>query len=128
MGRVAVVSAILLLAAPGVRAVGARSFKSGPVQITADGAAVWVANADQDTVTRYDVAGSAATEMPLPAGQKHLPRGLSVTEDGAEVWVACHDSDQLLVLDGADGSVLASIPLGWGSGPYSVALSRDQRT
>lgn len=107
-------------------ATGARLFKSGPVQVTADGRHAWIANADQDTVTRFDTVARAITEYPLPAGAKHLPRGLSVSEDGREVWVACHDSDQVLVLDGASGSVLASIPTGWGSGPYSVALSRDQ--
>jgi DNA-binding beta-propeller fold protein YncE len=117
---------LLALAPPAARAAGARLFKSGPVQVTADGRFVWVANADQDSVTRVDATTLATQEFPLPAGTRHLPRGLSVSEDGSEVWVACHDSDQVLVLSGADGSVLAAIPTGWGSGPYSVALSRDQ--
>src|SRR5689334_17555468 len=113
MGRVAAI--VLLVVSPAAWGAGARSFKSGPVQVTADGAFVWVANADQDSVTRVEVATSAITEIPLPAGRRHFPRGLSVKEDGSEVWVACHDSDQVLVLDGASGSVLAAIPLGWGS-------------
>src|SRR5207249_578555 len=62
--------------------------------------------------------------LPPAAGTLHAPHGLSVMEDGSEVWVACHDSDRVFVLSGASGSVLAEIPLPWGSGPYSVALSR----
>ena len=96
------------------------------MQVTADGRWVWIANADQDSVTRVDATTLAAQEFPLPAGTRHVPRGLSVAEDGSTVWVACHDSDRVLVLSGADGSLLATIPTGWGSGPYSVALSRDQ--
>jgi DNA-binding beta-propeller fold protein YncE len=111
-------------------AAGARSFKSGPIQITADGSTVWVVNPDHDSVSRLDTATDAVVEIPLPqpAGPpvRHNPLGLSVTEDGAEVWVACHDSDRVYVLRGSDGAVLARIDLPWGSGPHSVALSRDQ--
>jgi DNA-binding beta-propeller fold protein YncE len=106
---------------------GARLYKSGPIQITADGRWVWVANQDNDSVSRIDTNSEAVTEFLLPAGSSHSPRGLSVAEDGSEVWVACHDSDRLFVLKGDDGSVLAQVDLPWGSGPYSVALSRDQR-
>src|SRR6185436_4961680 len=109
----------------------ARSFKSGPIQITADGSAVWVVNPDHDSVSRILTSTETVTEFPLPqpAGgplDRHAPRGLSVKEDGSEVWVACHDSDRVYVLRGSDGAVLARIDLPWGSGPYSVALSRNQ--
>src|SRR5258706_7642135 len=111
-------------------AAGARSFKSGPIQITADGSAVWVVNPDHDSVSRLDTASGAVLEVPLPqpAGppMRHNPLGLSVMENGAEVWIACHDSDRVYVLRGSDGAVLARIDLPWGSGPHSVALSRDQ--
>src|SRR5258705_1658164 len=111
-------------------AAGARSFKSGPIQITADGSTVWVVNPDHDSVSRLDTTTDAVVEIPLPqpAGPlvRHNPLGLSVTEDGAEVWVACHDSDRVYVLRGSDGAVLARIGLPCGSGPHSVALSRDQ--
>jgi len=120
---------LLLFSATGkVRAAGARLFKSGPIQITADGRWVWCANADNDSVTRIDTTTDAATEFVLPEpARKDSPRGLSVKEDGSEVWVACHDSDRVYVL-ATDGSTLAQIDLPWGSGPYSVALSRDQKT
>jgi DNA-binding beta-propeller fold protein YncE len=107
---------------------GARLFKSGPIQITADGSRVWCVNPDNDSVTRLDCATEVATEFPLPSiTGKHAPRGLSLKEDGSEVWVACHDSDRVYVLSGADGSVLAQIDLPWGTGPFSIALAPDQQ-
>jgi len=111
-------------------AAGARSFKSGPIQITADGSTVWVVNPDHDSVSRIDTATDTVVEFPLPQPggppMRHNPSGLSVMEDGSEVWVACHDSDRIYVLRGPDGAVLARIDLPWGSGAYGVALSRDQ--
>ena len=108
---------------------GARLFKSGPVQITADGRWVWVANEDNDSVSRLDTSDDSIEEYVLPAlphGQR--PRGLALLEDGSEVWVACHDSDYVYVLRGTDGDLLARIDLPWGSGPFSAAISRDQAT
>ena len=103
---------------------GARSFKSGPLQVTADGTKLWVANMHADTVSRIDTATGAATSIPLPTVTgRHSPRGVSISEDGAHVWVANHDSDMIYVLDGSDGSILRSIQMPWGSGPVSVALS-----
>ncbi|HXJ55184.1 MAG TPA: cytochrome c peroxidase [Verrucomicrobiae bacterium] len=108
---------------------GARLFKSGPIQITADGTHVWCVNPDNDSVTRLDTASEQASEFLLPSTSgRHVPRGLSLKEDGSEVWVTCHDSDRVYVLDGADGSILARIDLPWGSGPFSIALSPDQQT
>src|SRR5436190_9838474 len=127
---VAAFAAGLSLAPSAAHAAGARSFKSGPIQITADGSRVWVVNPDHDSVSRLDTATDAVVEFPLPQPGgtpiRHAPSGVAVTEDGAEVWVACHDSDRVYVLRGSDGAVLARLDLPWGSGPYGVALSRDQ--
>lgn len=91
------------------RAAGARLYKSGPIQITADGKWVWVANTDNDSVTRIETATDAVLELRLPdTTSKHSPRGLSLREDGSEVWVACHDSDRVYVL-GSDGRELAAV-------------------
>ncbi len=105
-------------------ASSARLYKSGPIQITADGAVVWTVNPDHDSVSRLDTATELVTEVPLPdPGDRHRPLGLAVSDDGAEVWVACHDSDRVYVLRGSDGAQLARIELPWGTGPYSVALA-----
>ena len=122
---VALFSLAISVAAADLR--GARLFKSGPIQITADGAHLWCVNSDNDSMTRIDTANGLATEFLLPGtAAKQLPRGLSVREDGAEVWVACHDSDRVYVFD-SNGNLLAQIDLPWGSGPFSIALSPDQQ-
>jgi len=89
-------------------AAGARSFKSGPIQITADGRDVWLVNPDNDSVSHLDTATSLVTEYSLPAALSHAPHGLSVREDGTEVWVACHDSDRVYVLAGRGGAAASS--------------------
>ncbi len=111
------------LAAP-AGAAGARLYKSGPIQITDDGANLWLVNPDNDSVTRILTATEAVLEVALPDPEaSHSPRGLAVLGDGSEVWVACHDSDRIYVLDGASGAELARIDLPWGTGPYSVVLA-----
>ena len=111
----------VITTAPSAVADGARHYKSGPIQITADGAAVWVANRDHDSVSRITTATDAVAEFPLP-GTCRKPLGIAVMDDGSEIWVTCHDTDRVIVLDGA-GSVLGQIPLPWGTGPWSVVLS-----
>ena len=106
---------------------GARLFKSGPIQITADGQFVWTVNPDNDSISRLQTSNETATEFTLPAGSKHAPKGLSLTENGSEIWVAAHDSDKIFIF-GSNGSLLKTIDLPWGSGPYSVAISPDQET
>ncbi|MFN7975370.1 MAG: putative Ig domain-containing protein [Acidobacteriota bacterium] len=118
----------LLVAASSIAAPGARSFKSGPIQTSADGRWVWVCNPDNDSVARIDTANDSVVEYALPGPGPHAPHGVSVKEDGSEAWVACRDSDKVFVLRGSDGAVLASIDLPWGSGPYGIAISRDQKS
>ncbi|MCH9647319.1 MAG: hypothetical protein K0U98_03710 [Deltaproteobacteria bacterium] len=115
---------VCCLVTPPSWADGARLYKSSPIQITADGSEVWVAQQDNDSVARITTATDVVLEIPLPdSGQSHSPRGLSVTDDGSEVWVACHDSDRVYVLSGVDGTELARIDLPWGTGPYSIVLA-----
>ena len=103
------------LPAPVLHAQGARHFKTGPIQITADGQWVWVANHDNNSVSRIHTTTQAVAEFVLPnIGMSHSPRGLAVTEDGSEVWVACHDSDRVLVLT-SDGAVIEAFPLPHGT-------------
>src|SRR5262245_32483070 len=102
--------ALLLLAFGRLTALlhgaGARLLESGPIQVTADGGWVWVANRDNDSVSRLDTTNEIVTEFVLPdPGTPDSPRGLSVKEAGSEIWVACHDSDRIYVL-GADGAMV----------------------
>jgi DNA-binding beta-propeller fold protein YncE len=130
--RAVVVAAALLASfCPGLAAAdlrGARLFKSGPIQISANGSHLWCVNPDNDSVTRIELPAETVTEFPLPpVPGRHFPRGLSVKEDGSEVWVTAHDSDRVYVLDAA-GAVLVQVDLPWGSGPFSIALSPNQQT
>ena len=99
---------------------GARSFKSGPIQVTADGGTIWTANTDNDSVSRLRAADRTVAEFQIPAPAE--PTTLSVTGDGREVWVACRASDCVHVLSGGSGAVLATIDLPWGSAPFGIAL------
>lgn len=104
--------------------VGDRAFKSGPIQVTADGRWVWAVNAHSPMVYRIDTRDQSVASFLLPSPATDSPRGLSVLEDGSEVWVASQDPDRVFVLDGASGVIKSTVELPWGSGPYSVALSR----
>ncbi|MEO8083101.1 MAG: Ig-like domain-containing protein, partial [Ardenticatenales bacterium] len=105
-------------------AVGDRGFKSGPIQITADGRWVWVVNEHSPVVYRIDTADQSVASFPLPSPFSDSPHGVSVMEDGSEAWVASQDPDRVFVLDGGTGALKATVEMPWGSGPYSVALSR----
>ena len=81
-------AAIVALAATAqpALAAGARSFKSGPIQITGDGAFVWVVNPDHDSVSRIATATDAVSEFPLPPSgsppQHHAPFALEQVLQG----------------------------------------------
>lgn len=109
---------------PVAPAQGPRLFKSGPLQITADGRWLWVADAHSNSVSRidtetYDVRTFRTSDAP---GGDNL-KGLSVMENGSEVWATAHDTDKVFVLDGASGALKAALQLPWGCGPYGIALS-----
>jgi len=114
------VATVLFLVASGdVAARGARSFKSGTIQVTASGEAVWTANGASGSLTR--LGGSGTSELAL-AGCK--PSSLSVSEDGATAWATCPEQDAIVSVSssGAEG---CRIELPWGSSPEGIALSPD---
>lgn len=120
-------SLVVLVLGPGARVdavAGAHLYKSGPIQITADGKFVWLVNPDHDSVSRIDTKTRKAEQFFLPdIAEPHNPQGLAVSPDGSEVWVAAHDSDRVYVLDGEDGTVLKEFKLRHGGGPISIAIS-----
>ena len=61
--------AVTTLLVPGfVEASGARLFKSGPIQVSADGRWVWVVNPDNDSVSRIDTRDDSVNEFALAPG------------------------------------------------------------
>lgn len=106
------------------QAAGAFLQKSGPIQITADGAYVWLVNPDHDSVSRLRTSDNDVTVVPLPpTGGPQNPRGLAIHPQNAAVWVAAMDSDRVYVLDGGTGAVQSVINLPYGSAPVSVAFN-----
>ena len=53
---------VMLLAPQLLQGAGARLYKSGPIQITADGRWVWMVNQDNDSVSRIDTTSDAVNE------------------------------------------------------------------
>ena len=64
-GRTLMLAALLLFPQL-LFGAGARLFKSGPVQVTADGSFVWVSNQDNDSVSRITTADDSVLELILP--------------------------------------------------------------
>ena len=127
----ALVAVVLALSSgPELRAEGAILYKGGPIQVTEDGATVWVVNPDHDAVSAIDTATGSVSyhELPAASAGAHRPRGLGVVPDGDEVWVACHDSGMVIVLDATDGAVIEELELHPGSGPANVAIDPDGDT
>ncbi|MCB9177637.1 MAG: hypothetical protein H6648_10815 [Caldilineae bacterium] len=116
-------------AGPPRPATGYHSYKSGPIQSSADGRYVWVANAHADAVSRIDTRDDSVRHFRLPAADRfgarhgHELSGIAVSDDGAEVWVTAQASDKVFVLDGQTGALRLTYEMPYGSAPYGVALS-----
>ena len=116
-------------AGPPRPAAGYRSYKSGPIQSSADGRYVWVANAHANAVSRIDTRDDSVRHFRLPAAagrgadQGHQLSGIAVSDDGAEVWVTAQASDKVFVLDAATGALRLTYEMPYGSAPYGIAFS-----
>lgn len=66
---------------------------------------VWVADADNDLLSKYDINGVLKLQTSLPIGSS--PSCLSIDKDG-DVWVSLYDSVSTLKIDAMDGHVHAT--------------------
>ncbi|MDY7095868.1 MAG: PKD domain-containing protein, partial [Acidobacteriota bacterium] len=103
---------------------GPRPTQSAPVICDDGGRRVWTVNPDNDTVTAVN-ADSLAVLMEVPVCAD--PRSLARSAQG-EIWVVCHDADRIRILDETSGAGLATLELGYGSAPSSIAFSADGST
>lgn len=87
--------------------------------IVGDANSVYALNPDSGTVAAID-ALALTRRWEVRVGDE--PKTLAVGPDG-RIWVAVQGEDKLVALNAADGSVSASIPLAYGSGPYGVAFA-----
>lgn len=89
---------------------------------------VWVANPDNDTVTRIN-ADSETVEQEinlrtlLGVGLPIKPESVDVAANG-NVWVTCSEADLIAVLS-SSGSLVTTITTGAGSAPQHVAITPD---
>lgn len=90
--------------------------------IAGDANAVYSVNPDSGTVASID-AQTMAKRWEVRVGNE--PRTLAVGPDG-RIWVTVQDEDKLVALNPADGSLSATIPLDYGSGPYGVVFTPDR--
>jgi len=79
---------------------------------------VWNVNPDSDSVSVID-SRSLKRYTEVPVGKE--PHSLAPAPDGT-VWVANQKSDEIVVLDRANGNLLARIALPYASQPLSLAF------
>ncbi len=83
----------------------------------------WLVNPDNDSVAVLH-ADTRALLLEIPVGAD--PRSVALDAAG-QAWVTCHDADRIDVL-ASDGTPVAQIPTGYGSGPFSVAFEASGQT
>lgn len=104
-------------------ATSGRSGKSSSLAYDAARKRIWLANADNHTVTAVDAATwQVIWEKPVGGN----PRSLALDADG-RIWAVNQDDATLSVLDGKDGSPLATLALPYASRPYGLALDPSGR-
>lgn len=89
--------------------------------IAGDANSVYSVNPDSGTVAAID-AQTLAKRWETRVGDE--PKTLAVGPDG-RIWVTVQGEDKLVALSAADGSLSATVPLAYGSGPYGVAFTPD---
>ena len=95
---------------------------SSPIALTTDGAYVWVANPDNDSVSVMNVAGDKNLKVvEIPVGDE--PRCVAITPDNKKVYVTNALSGNVYVLDALTYKTLSTIKVG--TEPFGCALTLD---
>ena len=89
---------------------------TGPVDVAVSRSAVWVADARNQTVTRFDDAHSTLTSIAVPGG----PRGLTI--HGDDVWIAGFGDHTLTRVNARSARVVGK-PLTVGLNPTALAVT-----
>lgn len=85
------------------------------------GSDTYVVNPDNDTVTRIDDSNSKVWEVTVGDN----PRSLAEAPNG-DIWVSNQGSSNISVVT-SEGSLSDTIPLPYGSAPYGIVFSPDDR-
>jgi YVTN family beta-propeller protein len=78
-----------------------------PFAVSSDGADVWVANREENTVGEIE-ASSGTVIRTIPVGSE--PSGVS--SDGTHVWVTDHSADTVSEIEASSGAVIRTIGVG----------------
>ena len=109
---------------------------SRSLALSADGASLWVVNAESDSISEVSVASrtlkrelllGAARPAQDPATRRYDPalRPRSLALANGKVYVAAQSGNAVLVLDAVSGAVTKRIAVG--AEPVSVVQSQDQK-
>jgi YVTN family beta-propeller protein len=101
--------------------VAIESSKSGPIDITADGSTVVVANIDVGTVSFFDVGDDHLLTKTLEVRTGDEPRSVAILPNLPRVYVANTVSGTVSVLDLTNGSTIATIEVG--TEPWAAVAS-----
>jgi len=97
--------------------------------LSPDGARLYVANANSDTISLIDTASDVVTDrwiarpsLELPFGS--APNAITVSDDGTSLYVALGGNNCIAVMDTRNGRVSGLIPTGWY--PGAVAFAQNE--
>ncbi|MDQ3814502.1 MAG: beta-propeller fold lactonase family protein [Armatimonadota bacterium] len=88
------------------------------LKLSADGRTLYVANADEDTVSFFDVPTRRVHRLislrpPLDPGFGQISTGLTLSSDGKLLYVACGGGNAVAVIAVPEARVMAYLPMGW---------------
>ena len=88
------------------------------VAVSPDGSSVWVANSDDDTVSRIATSDNTVTSITVGVG----PYNVAMSPDGSSVWVTNNGGTTVSRIATSDNAVT---PITVGADPSGVAVSPD---
>jgi len=91
---------------------------------SADGATLYVANSDEDTVGAFDTGrrewvGAFPLRPPQDPGFGQIPNSLTLAGDGKTLYVTCGGANAVAALELPQGKVSGYFPAGW----YPIAVA-----
>lgn len=94
----------------GSKVLGTYPIGNAPIALAFDGSNIWVANQDDDTVTKLSVS----TGVESPGSPYNVGDGpVALSFDGANIWVANKHSANVMKLNVSTGAVLGTYPVGY---------------
>ncbi len=98
-----------------------RPTASSPLVCDSPRRRIWSVNPDTDSISALHADTlTKIAEYPVCADPRSLARA-----PGGQLWVTCFDDDQIRIVNETNGTLVATLDTGYGSGPTAVAVSPD---